>query len=455
MSVGSLRRFSMFFFPLLTGVFGALGYFFDSVTWFDWVFKVALSGTVGIWTNHFAIRMLFKPHSRTVFGRQGLIPAKRAELASAIGTAVAQRLLDTDSVLAYMEEHGLPEKAARFVVDGVQGLAARQDVRTATADYLQGVLERLVEQHSGSVALRVEEYVSEFIAERTAPGKVWSALRAALRRELDNPGTRESVARTLIIVADRNDTLIAAFVNDALDDYIGSKKLPERLLLGFGKKVLRVNEEMIRREIRKKVGSPGFFDSLLSFLDEGAPEIEAWIDSPGMRDWFSRRLDEYREKAADWVRNEGMELAIRKARLFLSSDALWDWVMAQIDTQVLHLAAMARERINSPGFRSAAAKFARRAASGIDIQGIVQGKIDRLDLEELENLVLEVSGENLAAIELFGAILGGLAGVVLIDVRFMPLLPAMVFVFLIVEKTLTRLSRKGSGAGHDRPRTVP
>lgn len=455
MNVVTLRRHAMILCPALTVAFGALGYFFSSIVWFDWVFKVALSGTVGIWTNHFAIRMLFKPHHRTFFGRQGLIPAKRAELASAIGTAVAQRLLDTDSVLAYMEEHGLPEKAARFVVDGVQGLAARQDVRTATADYLQGVLERLVEQHSGTVVLRVEEYVSEFIAERTAPGKVWSALRAALGRELDNPGTRESVARTLITVADRNDTRIAAFVNDALDDYIGSKKLPERLLLGFGKKVLRVNEEMIRREIRKKVGSPDFFDSLLSFFDEGAPEIEAWIDSPGMRDWFSRKLDEYREKAADWVRNEGMELAVRKARAFLSSDALWDWIMAQIDTQVLHLAAMARERINSPGFRSVAATFARRAASGIDVQGIVQGKIDRLDLEELENLVLDVSGENLAAIELFGAILGCLAGVVLIDVRFMPLLPALVFVFLIVEKVLTRLSRPGSEAGQERPRKVP
>ena len=455
MSVRFLRHFSMTVFPALTALSGALGYFFDTVAWFDWVFKVALSGTVGIWTNHFAIRMLFKPHRRTVFGRQGLIPAKRAEMASAIGAAVAHRLLDTDSVLAYMEEHGLPEKAARFVVDGVQGLAARQDVRAATVDYLQGVLERLFEQHSGVFVLRVQEQVTGFIAERTAPGRVMSALRAALARELDNPGTREALAGTLVSIADRNDTRIAAFVNDALDDYIGSKKLPERLILGFGKKVLRVNEEMIRREIRNRVGSPGFFESLLAFLDESAPDIEAWMDSPGMRDWFSRRLSEYREKAAEWVGNEGMELAVRKARAFLSSDALWNRVMAQVDAQVLHLAALARDRINSPGFRSAAAGFARRAASGIDVQGIVQGRIDQLDLEELETLVLDVSGENLAAIELFGAVLGALAGLVLIDVRFLPLLPVLVFVFLIVEKVLTRLSRKGPEVAQDQPRTVP
>jgi len=150
-----------------------------------------------------------------------------------------------------------------------------------------------------------------------------------------------------------------------------------------------------------------------------------------------------------------MELAVRKVRAFLSSDALWDWVMAQIDAQVLHLAAIARERINSPGFRSTAAGFARKVASGIDVQGIVQGKIDRLDLEELEGLVLEVSGENLAAIELFGALLGSLAGLILIDVRFLPLLPAIVLAFLLVEKALTRLSRKAGGVAHGRPETVP
>lgn len=442
MNVNILRRLSMIVFPALTVVFGALSHFFGSIIWFDWVFKVALSGTVGIWTNHFAIRMLFKPHRRTVFGRQGLIPAKRTELAVAIGAAVAERLLDTDSVLAYMEEHGLPEKAARFVIDSVQGLAARQDVRTATADYLQSVLERVVEQHSDSAVLMVQEFVTEFLAERTAPGKVWPAVRDAVRRELENPAARESVARALIAVADRNDTLIAEFVNDALDDFIGSKKLPERILLGFGKKVFRVNEEMIRREMRKKVGSPGFFDSVLSFLDESAPGIESWIDSPGMRDWFSERLEEYRERAAGWVRNEGMGLAVSKVRTFLASDALWKWIMAQIDAQVLHLAAMARERINSPGFRSAAAGFARRAASGFDVQGIVREKIDRLDLEELENLVLDVSGENLAAIELFGALLGAMAGLVLIDIRFLPVLPVLVILFLSLEKLLTRITQK-------------
>lgn len=454
MNVGILRRHAMIVLPVLTVASGSIGYFRGSAAWLDWVFKIALSGTVGIWTNHFAIRMLFKPHRRTVFGRQGLIPAKRAELAAAIGAAVAQRLLDTDSIMAYMDEHRLPEKAAGLLLDSVQKLAARQDVRTATADYLQGVLERVLEQHSSSAVQKLGELVTGFLAERTSPGRVWPAVRAAVLRELENPATRGSVARAIVAFADRNDTLIASFVNDALDDYIGSKRLPGRLLLGLGKKALRVDEEMIRREIRKKVGSAGFFDSVLGFLDENASGIEAWVVSPGMRDWFSERLDEYRDRACCWLRNEGINLAVGKARVFLSSDAFWSWVMARVDDQVQHLAAMARERIGSPAFRRTAAGLSRRIVSGIDVKRIVEAKIDRLDLEELENLVLEVSGENLAAIELFGAVLGCLAGLVLIDARFLPLLPAMVFVFLVVERALTRVSGKGREPSQDRPSTV-
>lgn len=442
MSVRSLRLVAMYAFPALTCVSGALGYLFPSRIFLDWVFKVSLSGTVGLWTNHFAIRMLFKPHTRTVFGRQGLIPSKRAELARAIGEAVAKRLLDTDSVLAYLEQNGLLEKGAQIAVDRIHRLLTRKDVRAATAGYLQKVMEEVLEQHSDTAILKAQEFITELIMERTTAGNIWPSVREALRREFENPATREAVVRSVIALADRNGASIAAMVNDALEDYIGSKKLLERVFLGLGKKVLRVDEKMMIREIRRKVRSPGFFDEILAFLDENTNEIQSWIDSPGVRGWFQGKLDDLRGRVSEWARKEGVELGVLKLRSLLSSDGLWNWVSGQIDGQVENLAAMARSRILSPEFRRAAREFAGKAASGIDVQGIVQGKVNQLDLDELEELVLQVSGENLAAIELFGALLGGIAGLVLIDIRFLPLLPALAFVFLITERVLTRFSNR-------------
>ncbi len=439
MSIRTLRRLAIVVFPAVTAA-GALGRLVSPAPWFDWVFKVALSGTVGIWTNHFAVLMLFRPHRKTFFGRQGLIPAKREELAEAVGAAVAHRLLDTDSVLAYMEERGLPEKAAGFVVDRAQKLAGRSEVRAAVADYLQGVLGRVVEKHSEAAVRVLQESVTAFLAEKTAPGRVWPAVRAAVRRELEDPRTRESLAEAVVAVVDGNDTMIAALVNDALDGFIASKRQPGRFLLKIGKRVFRVDEEMIRREIRKRVGSPGFFDSVMSFLDGSAPGIERWMDSPAVRERFSGKLEEYRARATEWVKGEGSGLAVEKVREYLSSDSFWDWVMAQVDAQVLGLAALARERIASPGFRRTAALFVRRAVEEMDIHGMVRRRIVLLDLKELEGLVMDVSGENLAAIELFGALLGGIAGLVLIDVRFIPVIPALLGLFLVLERFLDRFS---------------
>ncbi len=440
--INGVRRVAIPALPVVTGVSGVLGYLFPATQAFDWVFKIALSGTVGLWTNHFAIRMLFKPHKKTAFGRQGLIPAKRADLARAIGEAVAQRLLDTDSVLAYLDQNNTLEKGAHLAVDWIHKLSTRQSFRAATAGYIQKLLENMVEQHSESLILRIQEFLTELIHEKTAAGKIWPAFREGVQRELENPDTREGVVRAVINLADRHDTEIAAFVNSSLDDYIGSRKMVEKLILGIGKKVLRVNEEMIRREIRRRVRSPRFFDDILAFLDENTPEIQEWLDSPGVRSWFQKKLDELRSRVSDWLRNEGVDLGVKKVRSMLLSDDLWNWVSSQIDVQVDSLAAMARERILSPGFRRTAREFARKAASEIDVQGIVQGKVDQLDLDELEELVLNVSGENLAAIELFGALLGGFAGLILIDIRFLPLLPVLAVVFIAAEKAFTRVAGK-------------
>ncbi len=442
MSVSLLRRIAMIACPVLTAAAGGLGYFFPSFVLIDWVFKVSLSATVGIWTNHFAIRMLFRPHERTVFGRQGLIPAKRSELARATGEAVAERLLDTDSVLAYLDDNGLLEKGAQMAVDRVHKLITGAAARSATSAYLQRIISGLLDRHSESAVLRVQKFVTGLVTERTSAGRVWPAARQWLQGELSNPETRESLAHAVISLADRYDAEIAAFVNDALEEYIRSRKLLEKMFLGLGKKVFKVDGEQIRAEIRRHVGSPGFFDAILALLDENTPEIEAWLDSPGVRVWFRARLDDLREKVSFWIRTEGMELGMGKVRELLSSDELWNWVSGRIDDQVETLAEAARRKIRSPEFRHSAREFAGRAVSGIDVKGIVRSKIDRFDLNELEELVLSVSGENLAAIELFGAVLGGLAGLVLIDVRFLPLLPLLVALFLVVEKALTRVFKK-------------
>ena len=82
------------------------------------------------------------------------------------------------------------------------------------------------------------------------------------------------------------------------------------------------------------MGSPDFFESVMSFLDGSAPGIEAGWDSPGVRERFSRSLEVYRERALEWVgRRDGSCLG--KGQGVADFDTFWNWIMAQMDAQVL------------------------------------------------------------------------------------------------------------------------
>ena len=123
------RRVAIALLPSAALAAGVAGHLRPDLQWIDWVFKISLSGTVGIWTNYFAIKMLFKPHSRTFFGRQGLIPARRRELADAIGSAVAEELLDADTVLDYLEDHHVLQQGADILLEAAHGWIALPENR--------------------------------------------------------------------------------------------------------------------------------------------------------------------------------------------------------------------------------------------------------------------------------------------------------------------------------------
>ncbi len=87
------RKIAITALPLLTVLSGILLNFYN-YAWIDWIFKVCLSGTVGIGTNYIAIKMLFRPLERTPLGRQGLIPKRRDDITEGIANAVSKQLLD-------------------------------------------------------------------------------------------------------------------------------------------------------------------------------------------------------------------------------------------------------------------------------------------------------------------------------------------------------------------------
>ena len=51
--------------------------------WSEIFYIITLTANIGYFTNFIAIKMLFKPYYKTVFGRQGLIPKNQPRMAEA------------------------------------------------------------------------------------------------------------------------------------------------------------------------------------------------------------------------------------------------------------------------------------------------------------------------------------------------------------------------------------
>jgi len=108
------------------------------------VTAVISPAVVGYWTNRLAIKMLFHPRRRNAVW-QGLIPARRADLAVQIAAGVSERLISPDIIHTYLHESGLlPELVNRLRLAAkeiLQDKNFRRDAKTFLSRQLAGFLK--------------------------------------------------------------------------------------------------------------------------------------------------------------------------------------------------------------------------------------------------------------------------------------------------------------------------
>jgi uncharacterized membrane-anchored protein YjiN (DUF445 family) len=95
---------------VLTIAGGVLQYVFIDALWTHIWFAVAISGLVGFGTNWVAIKMLFHPRVK-VLGVQGVVPARRLELARSVGETLEEHLISGDRMHKLLVGSGAVDEA--------------------------------------------------------------------------------------------------------------------------------------------------------------------------------------------------------------------------------------------------------------------------------------------------------------------------------------------------------
>lgn len=291
-----------------------------------------LGALIGYITNDIAIRMLFRPHRAKYIGRfhipftPGIIPKEKGRIASAIGNAISENLMNREVV----------EKALL----------------------------------SPQMTARIEEAIDSF-----------------LRRQSENDmPLREFLLES--IPASQLDPLVAGGIGQAkqtLSANIADSQLGDRIA------------EIATDHIIEKMRGQG---GLRSILFGSGPETFVKMVASPVRKLLARNINEIMEKNAERFTAEIIDS---------ESERLMATPVSELLAGKQEQLAKIRDAVTG-AYHTVVATRLHDILNAVDISGIIENRINEMDIEESERLILDVMKHELRALVMLGALLGFIMG---------------------------------------------
>lgn len=369
---------------------------------FIWVllFMAFIGALIGGFTNHLAIRMLFRPHEAKYIGKwrlpftPGLIPKRREELAQQLGKTVTQYLLTPETFRKKLLTPEMEKKTATFLQqkmttylfqsektlsDWLAMVGASQAADKAEDKVLQLVHEQLQ---------KVRHTVTNGTIEEVVPDK-WLA------------EVEQRIPHFATYILERGEHYFASFEGKMLfrqliDDFLASKgTFGGMVQMLFGESESLVGK--VQAEAIKFVTAPGTNNLLQNMLQA---EWEKLQKKPMDELTQSFDWDGLFEKVLAYAKKE-MSIADRLDQRIID---YWptgaDWTEAHLVPKlVVFLFDQAEKQLEL-------------SLSKLKLDVMVKEQVDSFPVSILEDLVLGISKREFKMITVLGALLGGLIGLV-------------------------------------------
>lgn len=364
------------------------------------LFMALIGALIGGYTNHLAIKMLFRPHEAKYIGNwkvpftPGLIPKRRDELAKQLGRTVVEHLLT-------------PETFKRRFFSN--------DMRSKAELWIQGQLTR----HLFESEITVKKWLSKAGVENVPSrleGKMDSILEeqmATLESRFASKTIRQLAPGQWQRQAEERIPEIAAYMIDKGEAYFSSEE---------GRKT-------VKRLIDDFLASKGTFGNMIqmfmgessSIVDRVQPEIQKFLHAPGTSELLENVIRGEWEKLKERPLNEliggfdyhpllsqvkmylKQELAVEK-RLNVTLQSYWpdgaNWASRNLSPKFTDFV-----------FTQGEIKL-EETIQRLKLEEMVAEQVDSFPVERLEDLVLGISRKEFKMITVLGAVLGGLIGLI-------------------------------------------
>lgn len=366
---------------------------------FTIVFMAVVGAIIGGFTNHLAIKMLFKPHNPIyIMGKRlpftpGLIPKRRGELARQLGLTVVNHLLTPEMIKKKLLSDNARSKAVDYISEKVEEAIFLNE--RSINDWLQLAG---INNASAIVETKVESIVDQQLL---AAKQILSAktMRDLLTEEI-NHKIDEKLEHVIDRIVENGEKYFLSAegelaIKAMIDDFLASKgSLGGMINMFLGDATSLVG--MVQREIIKFLNNPNTSVLLSKIVKQ---ELERLKDRP-LGEFIERiELEPMTDKVKHYIRNQlALEerLSYPITHYFPHANA---WMQQSLVPQLVKIVFAKVENNLESILRQ------------LHLQEIVREQVDSFPVERLEELVLGISKREFKMITYLGFVLGGLIGI--------------------------------------------
>ncbi|MEC0752294.1 DUF445 family protein [Bacillus haynesii] len=358
---------------------------------------IAVGALIGAVTNHFAIKMLFRPYKAIyIFGKRvpftpGLIPKRRDELARQMGQMVTGHLLTTEGIKTRLASDAVKSQAVQVG----ERLLAHLSQSTATVE------EALESIGISNPAQKADQAVSRWADEKLS----------AFLEAYENEPLKELIPLEAQEKLKEKIPMVSGYILSRAVSYFESDEGKERL--GHMIDDFLKERGMLGSMVQMFLGNSSLVDrvqpEIVKFLKNG--ETARLLTDLLENEWD--KLKEYTFKEADDKWNL-KPLIFELKEKFLKRFSLQPFFEKTIGSSIssferviaLRLPQMADRLLEEAGRRL------DQVLKQLELEQIVKEQVDNFPVERLEEMVLSISKREFKMITYLGGLLGGIIGAV-------------------------------------------
>ncbi|PLC16111.1 hypothetical protein BV582_00675 [Bacillus paralicheniformis] len=358
---------------------------------------IAVGALIGAVTNHFAIKMLFRPYKAVyIFGKRvpftpGLIPKRRDELARQMGQMVTGHLLTTEGIKKRLASDAVKSQAVQVG----ERILAHLSQSTATVE------EALESIGISNPAQKADRAVSRWTDEKLS----------ALLEAHENEPLKELIPLEAQKKLKEKIPMVSGYILSRAVTYFESGEGKERL--GHMIDDFLKERGMLGSMVQMFLGNSSLVDrvqpEIVKFLNNG--ETARLLTDLLENEWD--KLKEYTFKEADDKWNLKSLIFDLKEKLLkrFSFQPFFEKTIgssiASVEREIaLRLPQIADRLLEEAGRRL------DQVLKQLELEQIVKEQVDNFPVERLEEMVLSISRREFKMITYLGGLLGGIIGAV-------------------------------------------